>query len=142
MQESRKDVRQARKQTAICRKLLSGQQCLPDTLRMVSKCRCAHRCPIDISHSTAVLTTLGRPSWCPEMASGLNASLRQVPLLSLSLWLLLCTQGRTPEWLLRLKKTLYTEGHTPAGKSWCLRVTNQPLGIDQALLCAGPWSGC
>lgn len=40
------------------------------------------------------------------------------------------------------QKKLYTEGHTPAGKSWCLSVTNQPLGIDQALLCAGPWSGC
>ena len=46
-----------------------------------------------------------------------------------------------PRMVVETQKKLYIEGHTPAGKSWCLRVTNQPLGIDQALLCAGPGVG-
>lgn len=122
--------------------MLTGQQCLPDTLRTASKCRCSKRCPVDISHLTTVSTALGRPGWCPEMASGLNASLRQVPHCHrASAYFCAHRGGPQNSCLNSKKKKMYTEYHIPAGKSWYLRVTEPPSGTDRALLCTGPCSG-
>lgn len=62
--------------------VLTGQQCLPETLRTILGHRCSRRCPVEILHSTPVSTTLGRPRWSPEEGTvdnlpGLNAG--QVP---------------------------------------------------------------